>query len=170
MIDGAPYPEGSQMFQSHDKKLDGKLTNLLKASKELKVGQARTFFDVCSEFSAITIVGLGSIDDGISNLECLDEKKENIRIGISGEVRPLLVHDLYMYITVKLGCVTKIALLKTEINLFENQLQNKANVCQYDNLNGCDQCFLLGFRQMQNIAQKYCQKIVICSIKKKMCW
>jgi len=85
LIDGSSsYPQGTDMFKSYDERLEGKITKLLKLSQPLKTGQARTFFDVYSDINAVTVVGIGSDDGGVDNLECLDEKKENIRVGIAG--------------------------------------------------------------------------------------
>ena len=74
------------MYKYHDEQLRGKITKLLKLNKPLKAGQARTFFDEFDDYNAVTVVGIGSDEDenGMDNLECVDKKKESIRLGIAG--------------------------------------------------------------------------------------
>ena len=74
------------MYKYHDEQLHGKITKLLKLNKPLKAGQTRTFFDEFDDYNAVTVVGIGSDEDenGMDNLECMDKKKESIRLGIAG--------------------------------------------------------------------------------------
>ena len=80
------YPEGTKLFNSYDQNYSGRLSDLLRLIEPLKCGQARTFYDVGGACNAVTVVGLGPGDIKVNDIECFDESKENIRLGIAGKL------------------------------------------------------------------------------------
>lgn len=82
--DNCSYPNGTPMYNHYNEKLNGSLTACLKSCNQLKTGQAKTFYNLLEEGGPVIAVGVGSSDDKSSILECLDEKKENVRKAVGG--------------------------------------------------------------------------------------
>ena len=58
-----------------------------------EVGQVRSFFNLHAEYPCITIAGLGDVEVQFDKNEGIDQKKENVRIGIGSAIKSLKNND-----------------------------------------------------------------------------
>ncbi|KAM3969039.1 leucyl aminopeptidase-like protein [Aphomia sociella] len=66
--------------EKYNKKIGGKLWEVLKLTPTPKLGEHRIFYDLDPEFAYVAIAGLGSECLAFNHIEQLDENKEAIRI------------------------------------------------------------------------------------------
>lgn len=59
---------------------------MYRAGPGLKKGKVRVFHDLCPEFGAVAVVGLGKPGLGYNQLEEIHEDRENVRTAAAGKV------------------------------------------------------------------------------------
>lgn len=79
-------PKGEQ----YNNLVCGKLTELLNSTGPVpKLGEAKIFYQLDDQFTAIGVVGLGEDCAGYVEKECIDQGKENIRVAAGAGARAL---------------------------------------------------------------------------------